>query len=228
MRVRAARAPHIEPEAVIRAALEILDSEGLEHVTLRRIASKLGVQAPALYWHFKDKQDIIDDMAQAILVEGGLEEIKRPADAAAWADWMVETAHVVRKAVLSHKDGARVVSGASPFRARILAEAATLTMQVLNDAGFDLLHAALATVTTFDYVWGYVTAEQAGEGPESEPTSLRRSGGASTFGSGMMDAFMTEIDILSSAEKFDWGLRIIVSGLKSALLDSTNYIKTKT
>jgi hypothetical protein len=44
----------------------------------------------------------------------------------------------------------------------------------------------------------------------------------------MMDAFMTEIDILSSAEKFDWGLRIIVSGLKSALLDSTNNIKTKT
>ncbi len=114
-----------------------------------------------------------------------------------------------------------------PFAAEILAKAATLTMQILNDAGFDILHAALATVTTFDYVWGYVTAEQTGEGPESEPASQRGSRGPSPFGSGMMDAFMTEIDILSSTEKFDWGLRVIVSGLESALVDSTNGTRTK-
>ena len=40
------KSPRIEPEAVVRAGLEILDAEGLERVTLRQIASKLGVQAP--------------------------------------------------------------------------------------------------------------------------------------------------------------------------------------
>jgi len=63
MRVRESKAPHIEPEAVVTAALEILDAEGLQRVTLRQISSKLGVKPPALYWHFRDKQDIIDDMA---------------------------------------------------------------------------------------------------------------------------------------------------------------------
>ena len=72
------KSPRIEPEAVVRAGLEILDEEGLDGITLRKIASRLGVQAPALYWHFRDKSDIIDDMAQAILKEGGIEESGRP------------------------------------------------------------------------------------------------------------------------------------------------------
>ena len=113
-------------------------------------------------------------MAQAILKDGGFEDIERPAVARAWADWLVETAHIVRKAVLSHRDGARVVSGASPFRGGDPGEGGDSYNADPNDAGFDILHAALATVTTFDYVWGYVTAEQTGEGPESEPASQRR------------------------------------------------------
>ena len=148
MRVRKARAPHIEPEAVVKAALEILDIGGLEHVTLRLISSKVGFQSPALDWHFKDKQDIIDDMAQAILVEGGLEDIKRPKNSAAWAEWLIETGHAVRRAMISHRDGGRVVAGAS-FRARTLARLSILTTRVLKEAGFDLLHASMATWTTY-------------------------------------------------------------------------------
>jgi len=230
MRVRKAKAPHIEPEAVVRAALEILDAEGLERVTMRKISSKLGVQAPALYWHFKDKRDIIDDMAQAILVQGGLEDIKRPRDPAAWAEWLKETAHAVRRAMVSHRDGGRVVAGAS-FRAKTLAKLAILTTRVLNEAGFDLLHASLATGTTFDYVWGFVIEEQAGEGPEPEPAPPQGQEVAFPFGldlmdANLMDAIMTERDKLTATEKFEWGLRAIVSGLKSALADRKKKIKT--
>ena len=105
------KSPHIEPEAVVRAGLEILDAEGLENVTLRRIADKLSVQAPALYWHFKDKADIIDDMAQAILKEGGIEDLVAPSDSKAWAEWLTRTAHSLHKAMLSHREGGRIVAG---------------------------------------------------------------------------------------------------------------------
>ncbi len=50
----------------------VLDEEGLDDVTLRKIASKLGIQDPTLYWHFKNKSDLIDDMAEAILKDGGM------------------------------------------------------------------------------------------------------------------------------------------------------------
>jgi TetR/AcrR family tetracycline transcriptional repressor len=227
MRVRRARTPHIEPEAVVRAALEILDAEGLEHITLRKISSRIGVQAPALYWHFRDKQDITDDMAQAILVQGGVEDIKPPRDSTAWAEWLVETAHVVRRAMVSHRDGGRVVAGAS-FRARTLENVVMLAINVLNKAGFDLLHASLATATTIDYVWGYVIEEQAGYGPEPEDVTPQGQRAASRFElDPLLDAIMKETAKLTATEKFDWGLRIIVSGLKSELVDSMSNIKTK-
>lgn len=78
MKERKPRASRIQPEAVIKVALEILDNEGLDGITLRGLAAKLSVQAPALYRYFEDKQDIIDDMAQAILSTDKLNNITFP------------------------------------------------------------------------------------------------------------------------------------------------------
>ena len=168
-------------------------------------------------------------MAQAILVQGGLEDIERPRDPAAWAEWLIETAHAVRRAMVSHRDGGRVVAGAS-FRAKTLAKLAILTTRVLNEVGFDLLDASLATGTTFDYIWGFVIEEQAGEGPEPEPAPSQGQEVTSPYGldstdANLMDAIMTERNNLTAAEKFDWGLRVIVSGLKSASANTTNGVK---
>ncbi len=149
----------------MRAGLEILDEEGLDNITLRKIASKLGVQAPALYWHFKDKSDIIDDMAQAILKEGGIEDLVAPSDKDAWADWLTRTAHMLHKAMLSYREGGRIVAGAT-LRSKAMMNLKITSTQVLNDAGLDLLHASLASETVIDYVWGYVIEEQAGGAPE--------------------------------------------------------------
>ncbi len=218
MRVRKARAPHIEPEAVVGVALEILDAEGLEHVTLRQISSKLGVQAPALYWHFKNKRDIVDDMAQAILVQGGLEDIKPPRDPAAWAEWLIESARAIRRAMISHRDGGRVVAGAS-FSATTLAKLFILMTRVLNEAGFDLLQASLATGTTRDYIWGFVIEEQAGEGPEPERSlqegqDITSPSKLDLTDANLLNAAMIESVNLTATERFDWGLQVIVSGLE--------------
>ena len=47
-------------DTVVRAALELLDEVGLADLTLRGVAERLGVQAPALYWHVRNRQDLID------------------------------------------------------------------------------------------------------------------------------------------------------------------------
>src|SRR5215510_10070741 len=57
----------LDRETVVREALEQLDEVGLEGLTLRRIAKTLGVQAPALYWHFRNKQELLDEMATVML-----------------------------------------------------------------------------------------------------------------------------------------------------------------
>lgn len=228
MRERPRRRAPIEPDAVVRAALEILDEGGLEHVTLREIATRLGVKAPALYWHFKDKQDIVEDMAQAILKDARIDEIQRPKDIDSWAEWLADVARSMRKALLSHREGGRVVAGASFFRARSLASLAILASDVTKEAGFDTAHASLAVAVVFDYVWGYVIEEQAGFGPgpddhDSSKDNLyeesRRAIEQSDFGPQMriLETITKEIDGLTLEERFDWGLLVIIAGLKTAL-----------
>lgn len=211
----------VDPSDAVRAALEILDERGLEHVTLRQIASKLGIQAPALYWHFKDKQDLVEEMAEAILIEGGIGKIEPPTDRHAWAEWLSESARLLRRALLSHREGARVAAGASYFRARALARLVMLMTRVLKDGGFDTLQAGLGTVTVVDYVWGYVIEEQAG--PEIDTTPKReldtmfkhieKIASPLEFD---FKAVIVEFDKLSPDKRFDWGLQLIITGLKSS------------
>src|SRR5512134_389303 len=66
----AAARPRREPltrERVIEAALRIMDAEGLEAVTMRRIGRELGVEAMSLYNHVRDKDDILDGISDAVM-----------------------------------------------------------------------------------------------------------------------------------------------------------------
>jgi TetR/AcrR family transcriptional regulator, tetracycline repressor protein len=218
MKTKKAKTPHLQPDAVIKAALEILDAEGLENVTLRRIAAKLNVQAPALYWHFKDKQDITEDMAQAILTNAKLDNFPPPANIDDWPQWLTNLMHQLRNALIAHKDGGRVVAGASFGRAQALERILFQIFKVLKQAGFDDLHAGLAASTVIDYVWGFVIEEQAGPNQE-ELVALQQQHSVRIHSepeSAVLDAVMEQYRKLGNAEVFDWGLQVIITGLKLA------------
>src|SRR5262245_45598643 len=53
------RRGRVQPADVVAAALDLLDENGVYGVTLRDVAARLNVQAPALYWHFAGKSDIV-------------------------------------------------------------------------------------------------------------------------------------------------------------------------
>src|SRR5262249_31947220 len=59
----------LERDGVVRVALRLLDEWGLDGLSLRRLAAELGVKAPALYWYFESKQELLDEMADAMLEE---------------------------------------------------------------------------------------------------------------------------------------------------------------
>ena len=56
----------ISRERIVDTALTLLDEQGIEGVTARALAQRLGVQAPALYWHVASKSEIIDEMGTAV------------------------------------------------------------------------------------------------------------------------------------------------------------------
>lgn len=88
---------------IARAAVEILDAYGLADVSMRRVATSLSVAPGALYWHVDSKQALISAMAEEIVapvLETTYESPKSFCTA-------------LRDALLSHTDGADVVSTAA-------------------------------------------------------------------------------------------------------------------
>ena len=94
----------------MQAALDLLDEAGMEGLTVRALASRLGAQAPALYWHVRNKQALLDEMATLIWrrvsdVMAGL-----PAGTP-WREIMSAYAVTIRAELLGHRDGAKAFSG---------------------------------------------------------------------------------------------------------------------
>src|SRR2546429_7416367 len=58
--------PRLDLELFVQAAIALLDEEGLDGLTTRRLAARLGVQSPALYWYVRDKDELLDLVADAI------------------------------------------------------------------------------------------------------------------------------------------------------------------
>ncbi|EMC6017496.1 tetracycline resistance transcriptional repressor TetR(D), partial [Salmonella enterica] len=54
-------------ESVIDAALELLNETGIDGLTTRKLAQKLGIEQPTLYWHVKNKRALLDALAVEIL-----------------------------------------------------------------------------------------------------------------------------------------------------------------
>src|SRR5437867_867347 len=101
--------PGLTREAMIKAALRLLDEVGLDGLTVRRLAAELGVQSPALYWHIRNRQGLLDGMADAIIQAAGMGP---PRSGESWQEWLARRSRAYRLSVLAHRDGARIVAGA--------------------------------------------------------------------------------------------------------------------
>jgi AcrR family transcriptional regulator len=85
-------------QRIITAAAALIDAEGLEAVSTRRLAAELGVQGPSLYHHFANKEEILDAVANEIAAKVDVSEF---AD----QDWRValyQWGHSYRRALLNH------------------------------------------------------------------------------------------------------------------------------
>lgn len=62
-------APPLNQERIVKTALELIDRDGLEATTMRRLAEELGVQAPSLYNHMRSKETLLDAVAECVFEE---------------------------------------------------------------------------------------------------------------------------------------------------------------
>ena len=131
---------------MLRTAVEIADAEGVEAVTMRRLARALDAEAMSLYHHVKNKDDVLDGVVDLIVgeINEAVEKIDAPAVGAAWKPAARERILTARSVFLRH-----------PWAPPVFANRIAVGFEVvryhdrfvglLHDGGFsyDLAHHAL-------------------------------------------------------------------------------------
>ncbi len=110
---RRTAAPAREPltaDKIVDAALAVLDAEGLDAVSMRRVAEELGTGAASLYAHVANKEELLDLIRERVLSEVRLPE----ADPARWQEQIRELAFEIQRAHAKHQDIARLSLGNIP------------------------------------------------------------------------------------------------------------------
>jgi AcrR family transcriptional regulator len=91
-------------ERLVEAALGLVDEEGLEGLSMRALADRLQVKAASLYWHVRDRDELLE-----LLADGILESVGRPRQRATWRETVQATAGALQRTVSAHKDANRIL-----------------------------------------------------------------------------------------------------------------------
>jgi len=218
---------------VVKAAIDLLDEVGLDGLTLRRLAKVLGVQAPALYWHFKSKQELLDQMIATIVATQA--PIRPPERGESWDAWLADQARVMHTALDSHRDGALLGAMTRPQQRQWADIEARVA--VLVDAGMTAGQALDAMLAIRNYVSGFTLEQQADRSRRAAPTTDDADATSSSTGQpdpasdsrvdsappGSTPAFdgypnlseaVREIGDPQSDRSFEAGLGVILDGLR--------------
>jgi len=230
---------------IVRAGLELLEEGGLDALSLRRVAQALGMHAPGLYWYIEDKQELIDLLAKAILDEALADE-RGPAGGEGWEPWLTEVAVRVRRALLSRRDGARVVAGAYLFRTNSITDLLETTIEALERDGYSRDMALHCGITVMRYTTGIALDDQASPKKRRAEIMRRLKEGipvgphidaerwpkvAEVMGRWVKQVFVAGADPTRLGElHFRHGLALVMAGIRSAktrspLEDAAQHLK---
>jgi TetR/AcrR family transcriptional regulator, tetracycline repressor protein len=208
----------ITSDLIARTALRLLNDVGLDGLTMRLLAKELGVQAPTLYWHVKNKQELLDLMADLMSAEVG-DGLEAPGRGTSWQDWAAELTRRMRRTMLRYRDGARVTAGAYS-RSPAVPRTIELTLRTFQDAGFPVAAAARAFPVLLHYTVGFTIEEQARTGAayagDDNPytAGMRVDPGRHPLTAAVAD----ELYAVDSEANFEYGLRIILTGMRVEVL----------
>ena len=202
----------IKREDVIEEALELLKVGGLDAITTRRLAQRLGVESASLYWHVKDKATLLGEMASTIIAR--YHTIKTPHDTEQWERWFIDHAYSFRDALLAYPDGAMLHAGSIPT-INDLVQLAPKT-EYLVRAGFSEREAQMAMLTMSQFTLGSVMEEQTRikrrllkSTPMEKVNEFQRDENMDQLTSDVMNTIENEAE-----NAFEFGIQLIVKGLK--------------
>ena len=211
--------PALDQSQIVQTALVLLDEVGFEGLTMRNLAKKLGVQAASLYWHVRNKQDLLSLLAEEICAP-----MREPDRTLPWQNQLEAMAIEYRRVLLAHRDAAQVLASSGgpsgPKRLRLT----EIGLRTLLDAGFSQKDAAFAGMLMNDFVIMSVLEETRYANLEAESASEDSSHDVQYWVESLpqneypslvtLANYLTHFD---GDERFRFGIELLRNGLESLL-----------
>ena len=198
---------------VIAAARELANEQGLDKLTMRALSARVGVEAPSLYTHVLDKEDLLDGLAELIFSEVQVEPSDDPVPV------RIEMyCRALRRALLTNAHLASVAA-TRPVVSLSTLHLVEQALGELIDAGLDAQQALYTLDSLVSFVVGHALAEigdnpEIGGHSEDEIASQRAAlpaehfpNVAATLGRGRVDR----------EAEFQFGIRLIINGIVDLL-----------
>src|SRR5690242_6780506 len=138
---------------VVRAAIGLLDEIGLDDLTMRRLAERLGVKAASLYRHVRNKTELL-----ALLGDAISSEIPLAPATGTWEEQLTRLAWNVRRGLLAHRDAARVLAATPPVGPRRLLHVEAV-LRALRQSGLNDRQVARAAYHLNNFVTEFAADE---------------------------------------------------------------------
>jgi AcrR family transcriptional regulator len=215
----ARRAP-LTRERVLATALRLVDDEGLDALTRRRLGQELGRDAMALYRHAPDRAALLDGIVELVL-----DELDIPDGGPDWQAQLSRTAHDFRRIGLAHPHVVSLIVTrplSTPLGLRPLGTLRPLErlLKVLTDAGFPPPLALRVYRLYIGFLYGHMLTElQELVADPEETNDLLRLGlhrlPVREFP--LLRSLATELATYDGAAELDQGLAVLFTGLASEL-----------
>jgi len=200
-------------EEIEDAALRLLDAEGLEAVTMRRLAEELGTGVTTLYGYVRTKEEILDGLAGKLM--GAIDlEVDRDAQ---WDEQLHAAVTVLHRTLQQHPAIVELLIVPRALSSDAANLAREKILSILRPAGFGVREAVAAITSVFSYVFGYTLMELARARRQSPEDQLP------DFSALSPDEFPYLAEAGSAwvnrttDEAFEFGLRHLIDGLRSEI-----------
>lgn len=210
-RARSARPP-LDREQIATAGLRIVDEEGADALSLRRLADELGVAPMSIYWHVKDKAEVLELIGHQVFAE-----IEIPALRGDWRDQLRDLHRAMLAGVLGHPNTTDILIGRARYGPGGLALFERI-LSILLAAGFSPESAFDAYSSLYLFTLGFTAT--AGRSPEFREIQRQGVLYLGTLPEDKFPAIRTVAPVIgrrSLDEQFELALDVVVEGIAARL-----------
>jgi AcrR family transcriptional regulator len=201
----------LTPEDIAATALELVDRDGLEALSMRRLADELGVGTMTLYGYFRSKAELLDALMDASVTTS---HVELPDDAP-WRERITTLTHTMRAWLERHPGLVQIRMQQTMTRPRQV-RVTEQVVRALLDAGLDKAEAARAFRVLFTYVFGSVAFSPTASA-DTARAEVRAAMAALPPADYPLLSSMTDEAAAAVAgdEQFDYGLELILDGIEA-------------